>query len=263
MTRPTAIARSISDIEMKYVTFGDRSGQVIPLFYKGKNLVFQTPYLHVLSTMEKTSYKNVSEMTTLFSGDSTNKLEQWFKFIDDMEKQIVDNIKKNGHKWFSGGNVTLKSLAKTLNGDQKSFYTRWPVDTTKNIAVGPDRRPFNTNTMRQGDYVKMIVECPNYWIRGNEIGITVVVKKIMVRPTPSDDEYDFDDNQTEGLPIDSKNDNIINILSQATERPPSSSYTRPSNIPNYASQNMSSDDEFSDNSDDKLSNLDALELDFN
>ncbi len=112
-------ALRISDINISEITVGSKKiGKIVPIFYKNKPLIFQTPFIEVIGGLKKTSFDNISQIDTLFKGDNKNKIDAWYQFIENLENHITNQVINVGTNWFTSNNVTIKSLIKSLDTDK-------------------------------------------------------------------------------------------------------------------------------------------------
>lgn len=232
-------ALKISDINnlLEEITIGTKKrNKTVPITLRGKPIVFQTPFLEVLNNLRSTIYPFIYQLDTLFKGDSKQRIYQWYQFIENLETHISNQLINIGSKWFTQNNVVIKSLIRELDAEKGIFFVKWPIDLNTNIFVDENRKPFDYTTLKEKDLIKLIVEIRDLWIQENQCGLTVVVRKILVKPyiekIKIESEYIFNEEDSDNFTEeDDKENNIISLL--ATEQK-----TRPSNKLNEMQQNQ-------------------------
>ena len=207
----TIKASRIIDIDFKKINIGEKKYNRANINYDGNNMIFQTPFLEVLTKMEKTKITNIYDITTLFRGDNDNKILAWLKFIENFEDYIIEQIEKNANVWFDKEEISLKTLIKCDEYGQN--YIKWPVSLKKCIFIDENGNGINYNEIAEGDNIKFIVEIPYMWINNNMCGIAVMIRKMMIKKKSNNYNYEFD--LSENSESEEEN-NIISIL--ATEK---------------------------------------------
>jgi hypothetical protein len=236
-------ALRISDINIEEVAIGvKKNNKTIPILFKNKPLVFQTPFLEVHGTLRKTSFPNIYQLDTLFKGDTEQKIQQWYQFIENLEIHISNQIADNGFDWFTQKHVKVKELIRELDSAKEIYFVKWPIDLKTNIFIDEQKKSFNPSDLKDKDLVKLIIEISDLWINENYCGLAVIVQKILVKPylEKIQSEYVFDDDNsgTEGSDINENENNIISLL--ATEQKtrsltvpvPSQPIMQPQPVPN-------------------------------
>ena len=98
------------------------------------------------------------------------------------------------------------------------MFTKWAIDTNKNIVVDEYNQPYSFMNIQNGDCVKLIIEISDLWINNNQFGTFVMVQKIRVRPfqVKVENEYIFDDSKSESSEeeTDKVNDKVGRIKSE-------------------------------------------------
>lgn len=212
-------ASRISQIIVSDILIGTKKiNKKVSVRYHDKPLVIQTPFLEIMSPLKKTSHPNIYQMETLFKGDTKNKIDEWYDFIENMETQITNQVIANGTHWFTSKNVNINSLVKECDPQGSRFFTRWLVILESNIFVDTDKKTFNPAMLKEKDLVKLIVEIPDLWVEGDQCGLATVVQKIMVKPYQEKviTEYVFDESESDESDDSGNNTSIISLL--ATEQ---------------------------------------------
>jgi len=191
---------------------------MVQIVYKSAPLVFQTPFMEVTGQLRKTRYPNIYQLDTLFKGDSKNHMQKWYEFIEELETHIVKQVEQNGSKWFQKKEIVIKSLIKEMETDKGIYYIKWPIDLQTNIFVDEYKKQYNPNNLKSNDLIKLIIEISNLWIDDDQVGLAVIVQKILVKPYEEKitSEYIFDENDSDSAEVDDKSNKIISLL--ATER---------------------------------------------
>ncbi|XWV26521.1 hypothetical protein QJ857_gp0546 [Tupanvirus soda lake] len=215
-------ALRICDINVEEVVIGTKkTNRTVPITYKTKPLVFQTPFLEVKGGLRKTAFPNIYQFDTLFKGDTKQKIHNWYQFIENLETHVSNQVVSNGSSWFTQKDVNIKSLIRELDPSKEIFFLKWPVDLKTNIFVDENKKPFNPVDLKDGDCVKLIVEISDLWISENNCGLAVIVQKILVKQyfEKPQSEYIFNDTDTDSeseRELDDDENNIISLL--ATEQ---------------------------------------------
>ncbi|XWV25260.1 hypothetical protein QJ856_gp0510 [Tupanvirus deep ocean] len=213
-------ALRICDINVEEVVIGTKkTNRTVPITYKSKPLVFQTPFLEVKGGLRKTAFPNIYQFDTLFKGDTKQKIHNWYQFIENLETHVSNQVVSNGSSWFTQKYVNIKSLIRELDPSKEVFFLKWPVDLKINIFVDENKKPFNPVDLKDGDCVKLIVEISDLWISENNCGLAVIVQKILVKQffEKPQSEYIFNDTDSESeRELDDDENNIISLL--ATEQ---------------------------------------------
>jgi hypothetical protein len=227
-TKEIIKALKISDINVEEITIGSnvkeitigtkKTNKTVPITFKNKSIVFQTPFLEIIGNLRKTPYNNIYQLDTLFRGDNKQKNHQWYQFIENLETHVSNQVVSNGSKWFSQKNIIIKSLIRELDPEKGIFFVKWPIDLKTNIFVDESKKLFDPMTLKERDLVKLIVEISDLWINENQCGLAIVVQKILVKPylEKIQSEYIFDDIESENSEENERENNIISLL--ATEQ---------------------------------------------
>jgi len=215
-------ALRICDINVEEVVIGTKkTNKTVPITYKSKPLVFQTPFLEVKGGLRKTAFPNLYQFDTLFKGDTKQKIHNWYRFIENLETHVSNHVVSNGSSWFTQKDVNIKSLIRELDPTKEIFFLKWPVDLKTNIFVDENKKPFNPAELKDGDCVKLIVEISDLWVSENNCGLAVIVQKILVKQylEKPQSEYIFNETDSESeseRELDDDENNIISLL--ATEQ---------------------------------------------
>jgi len=208
MTSNTKRSISYAKVNTIEVKIGSlQKNQSVPVIYNKDSLRFHTPFLKPSTEgLLKTDFPNIRQINTLF--DSTND-DAFYNFIEELENRISNEVGKNAKGWFTEKNVGLRSLGKKIDqqgdSEKENIYIGWPINMLQCEFVDEN------NDTYEGDFddilVKILVEIPNIWINPNLFGLTVIIKKIMVRninAKPSNIKYEFgSDSDPEELSIKS------------------------------------------------------------
>ena len=212
-------ALKISNININEIILGTKkNNKMVQIVYKSAPLVFQSPFMEVTGQLKKTRYPNIYQLDTLFKGDSKNHMQKWYEFIEELETHIVKQVEQNGSKWFQKKEIVIKSLTKEMETDKGTYFIKWPIDLQTNIFVDEYKKQYNPNNLKSNDLIKLIVEISNLWIDDDQVGLAVIVQKILVKPYEEKitSEYIFDENDSDSAEVDDKSNKIISLL--ATER---------------------------------------------
>ena len=201
-------ALKISSINISDIVIGTKKiNKKVSITYQGKPLVFQTPYLKVSGKPIKTINQNFMEINTLFEGDSKEKIDEWFNFVDSLENNISIQIEKHIDDWFSNSRITIKSL---IRGTDNNLYIKWIVGCNHGF-VDDNNKYFDPQNLKEGNLIRMIVSAENLWINENQCGLYIIVPKLMVKTKEEQNETEYDFNSE-------SDDELISVL--ATEQKP-------------------------------------------
>lgn len=192
-------ALRISDVDVKQISIGEKKDNKIPVFYKGKSLVFQTPFLEVKESLRKTTSNHIYQLDTFLTADTIIKNNYCLEFLETLETVLSAEVAEKGTHWFNGDEINLKTLIREIEPtDSKSVYhIKWPVNLKLKIFVDETKNAYNSVNLKPKDLVKMIVEIAGLWVIGNDFGLVTVVHKIMVKPHVEKlrSEYIFNDEE--------------------------------------------------------------------
>ena len=162
-------ALSVSEICIDDIVFGKRKGNRVPLYYKKRPLLFQTPFLKV---QDQPRFLNeIMDLTTKLDGSSKEKLDSLFELIEGLEDKVT-SLALNNPDWFNVENLELKPLVKNKNNRPDTFYIRWPVPLHPKLVVVPgETMNYNPQDIQVGDKVRIIAECSHVWIEQNVFGL--------------------------------------------------------------------------------------------
>lgn len=215
-------AYRISDINIDEVMVGPKkNNKKVPISMHNKPLVFQTPFLEITGPLRGTHMPNIFQLDTLFKGDNRQKIDQWYNFIQLLEDHVTVQAVNNGNDWFTDYDVSFKPIIREFESD-KGQYIKWVIDLRSSQIIDENRNPFDENTLKSKDLIKLIVEISDLWINESQCGLVVAVQKIMVKPYHDKiiSEYVFNDSESdaEASIEDEKQNNLISLL--ATEQKP-------------------------------------------
>jgi len=146
------------------------------------------------------------EINTLFEGDSREKIDEWFNFIDNLENSISVQIEKHIEEWFSNTNITIKSLIRGTD----ILYIKWIVGCNHGF-IDDNNKYFDPQNLKEGNLIRMVVSAENLWINENQCGLYIIVPKLMVKTKEEQNETEYDFNSE-------SDDELISVL--ATEQKP-------------------------------------------
>lgn len=217
MSKLTIKALKISNINVSDIIISERKiNSSVPISFRNQTLIFQTPFLEVLGGLKKTTYDDIYQLDTLFSGDAKHRINKWYQFLENLENHVSDQAAKNASKWFTKKNVIFKTLVKELESSKGTFYVKWLADSHLNIFITEDKKEFDPVNLKDKDLVKLIVEISELWIHENQYGLKVAVHKVMVKPHMEKivSEYVFDTDS--GEEMDEDEHKLLSLL--ATEQ---------------------------------------------
>jgi len=227
-------ALRLSDIVVDDVVIGTKkTNKTVPISFRDKPLVFQTPFLEVKGTLRKTAYPNIYQLDTLFKGDTKQRIHQWYQFIENLETHISNQVVKNGSNWFTQADVNIKSLIRELDLTKEIFFVKWPVDLKTNIFIDEKKKSFNPVDLKDKDCIKLIVEISDLWISDNNCGLAVIVQRILVKPYMEkiQTDYVFDDDDVDSeSDIDDNENNIISLLATEQKTRPKETLSQQNNL---------------------------------
>ena len=217
----------------------------IPLLYKNKSLVFQSPFLELIDhnpikpikllTEDASQNIDISEclhhMDTFFKGDSKRKINRWLSFIDNLEIMAINHVKTNGAEWFTNptnSKISYKNFIKDSENKDSFKYIKWIIQIKPDLFVDTNDSVVDYGQIKQKDRVKLLIEIPAIWINQykNQFGLLVVVHKVMVKSYMEKiklkNQFVFDDSESENESSDdydgSSNEDLISYL--ATDQRP-------------------------------------------
>lgn len=222
-------ASKISQINVEEILIGTKKmNKKVSIRYHEKPLVIQTPFLEIMGPLKKTIHPNIYQMETLFSGDTKNRIREWYEFIENIENNISTQVINNGTKWFTSKNIEIKSLIREHDVQPGTFFIRWLIKLETNIFVDDTKKQFNPFDLKAKDLVKLIAEIPDIWINENQCGLAVLVQKVMVMSLQekTQNEYVFSETDSDETDETDKDNNIITLL--ATEQKVKNNVPQPS-----------------------------------
>lgn len=241
-------ALRIPNIIIANITIDNKNANnKVPIKYAGNSLVFQTPFLQICSCLRKTAFPNIHLLETTFKGDSDDKINQWFQFIENIEDHVSSLVTNVGTSWFAQQDVNIKSLIRDLDPSCNTHFIKWPINLENNIFIDEYKQPFDYTKLKVDDRIKMIIEVSDLWINENVCGLAVIVQKILVKPYIQKicNDYIFEESDSD-CDHDENEENIISLL--ATEQKPKiqiPSKIQPKIQPNPFYEVFSDEDELS------------------
>jgi len=225
-SKQTIRASRPSEIKISDIVVGERTDKKVPISLGSwttasgsavstsgsKSIVVQTPYLEVWGSIKPTPNPNIHQIITLFKGDSKKKINQWVKFLENYETHVINKVTKQGSDWFTEKGVCIKTMIQQKDDDKDTFFTKWVIDSNRNIVVDEYGQPYSLSQINDKDCIKLIIEMSDLWINNNQFGTFVIVQKIRVRPFQEkvENEYIFDESKSDSS--EEQTDNIIALL---------------------------------------------------
>jgi len=173
----------ISDIDFDKIIYSPikmgKNKKVVYLKYdheKKNNLTFQTPSLFNSDELKKKN--GFYELDIPLFGKSTNKVDELYTFLKDLDKKIIQDGRKNHKTWFNGlKNITYKSIIRSSlikdniykNGVLRIKISDKPNDNT--ILVNNEGKNISLDDIKPNTHIKMILECYAVWITDNGFGL--------------------------------------------------------------------------------------------
>lgn len=193
--------------------------KIVPIKYKNKSLICQTPFMEVRNELRKTIHENIYILDTLFKGDTKKRITAWYEFIENLENHIIEQVETVGLQWFTQKNVMIKSLIKQDEIDKNIYFIKWPINLQNNMFVDENKNTIDPFSIKNKDLVKFIIEISNLWVDDTKFGLAIIIQKVLVKRYTEkiESEYIFDDSESDNECIDDEN-NIISLL--ATEQKP-------------------------------------------
>lgn len=205
--------------------------KIVPIKYKNKSLICQTPFMEVKGELRKTIHENIYILDTLFKGDTKKRITAWYEFIENLENHIIEQVETIGLQWFTQKNVMIKSLIKQDENDKNMYFIKWPINLQNNMFIDENKKPIDPFSIKNKDLVKFIIEISNLWVDDTQFGLAIIIQKVLVKRYTEkiESEYIFDDSESDNEDTDDEN-NIISLL--ATEQKPKDKTTKTDNEQN-------------------------------
>lgn len=236
-------ASRISEININELQIKNKKGNKAPILYKKEPIIIETPYLEVSIGVRDSDFPEIYLLDTLLKGDTREKINSWFQFIEKLEDHVVTQVLNNGSNWFTEKNVNVKSLIRDPKPGSSIYSIKWPLDSKLVKYIDRNKNPYDYRLLKSGDRIKLIVKIPSLWIDQNQCGLAVIVQKILVRPQGEESQRDYSFNESD----DSfeNEENIVSILA-SEQKPHSKDF-----ITKYSqnSQSLSSTDDQIDDQD--------------
>ena len=205
--------------------------KIVPIKYKNKSLICQTPFMEVKGELRKTVHENIYILDTLFKGDTKKRITAWYEFIENLENHIIEQVETIGLQWFTQKNVMIKSLIKQDENDKNMYFIKWPINLQNNMFIDENKKPIDPFSIKNKDLVKFIIEISNLWVDDTQFGLAIIIQKVLVKRYTEkiESEYIFDDSESDNEDTDNEN-NIISLL--ATEQKSKDKTTKTDNEQN-------------------------------
>lgn len=220
----------ISDINLENLVYKEVKSNskktVVFLKYKKKNslknLVIQSPtFLNINNPVKN---KNYWDLDVPLHGKKTDKVNNFVRFLKNLDDKIVYDARINSSKWFENfetDEINYQQIIRTAedkrftNGmirlkilKNNDFQTMLQINNKESIDV---------NNIPQNSWIKMIIEIQAIWINKNGFGL--FLKPILISFTPieikrykfiedSEDEVDDVLDSENGIFLKSKQSNI-------------------------------------------------------
>lgn len=221
-------AQRISNIIVTDINLGKLSKKkIVPLTYNDNLLVFQTPFLEAISAFEKTEYPNIYLVELKFKGDTKDKINEFFKFLEKVEDRIEDLVKDPSRNLFTKNNATFKSVIRE-QPNTSSYYMKFLIKyESVDDIVDLNGHSLKITDLKIGDKVRLILELSNLWIDKEQFGLSAVIKKSMIKPhvEKTKTEYVFDQDSEvnmDDFELENNDDDDTMISLIATDKKPKS-----------------------------------------
>jgi hypothetical protein len=211
-----------SNIEFTKIVYpkfrSNKNKKIILVKYNYKNFVFQTPTLINVSTSEFANGYSELEVALHGKGKDQLKINNFIKFLNDLEDKIKLDAQNNASSWFNINDNQTINFQKIIresdnypNGTIKikiinnnDFKTLLQLNNNKKIDI---------SSIPHEAYCKMILECYAIWINSNN-DFGLFFRPVLVSFSPKDIyNYKFledsdEDNEFE-IPETEVNNNIF------------------------------------------------------
>ena len=194
-------ASKFTDIDITTISIGKKHDNKAKISINGNHIVIQTPYLEVYKIRSQPN--GIFEVFTLFKGDKKKKIDQWYKFIEDYELNVLKKIKETNHSWFTENNVSYKDLIREEDG---VFFMKWIINSNTTSCINQQEHQVPLLNLREKDKIQSIVDLSYLWINGHQFGTAPTVQRMRVKEyiEPILSEYVFDDSNSDS---DNEDDN--------------------------------------------------------
>tara|TARA_B100000424_G_C22892196_1_gene474616 strand:+ start:310 stop:1137 length:828 start_codon:yes stop_codon:yes gene_type:complete len=211
----------IEDIDFDNIVYknikSNSKKTVVFLKYKKKNqlknLVIQTPsFFNVNSAMSNNT--NHYDLDIPLHGKRNDKVNNFVKFLKDLDKKIILDAKINSSAWFSKVDTDELNYQETIRTSEDKKFTNGMIrikiiknDDFQTILQLNNQTSIQPEDIPVNSWVKMILEVQAIWINSNGFGL--FIKPILVSFIPieikkykfiedSEDEVDdvIDDNSS-------------------------------------------------------------------
>lgn len=198
------------DVNKILLDFDGKKRKIIPLFYGQTDLIFQTPFMIIDSSANETS--NVHCITTLLKGDSKSKMQAFYKFIDELENVVMDQLEDHNNTLPDPINMTFRSFIRGSEEMDIGEHIKWPIIVDgDNIFVDEEGSSLNHASISSGDKAKLIVKISGLWIMNDACGLMININKVMIKKfeeQTSTNQYSFEESSSD----DADNNSIISVL---------------------------------------------------
>jgi hypothetical protein len=213
-----------SNIEFTKIVYpkfrSNKNKKIILVKYNYKNFVFQTPTLINVSTSEFANGYSELEVALHGKGKDQLKINNFIKFLNDLEDKIKLDAQDNASSWFNINDNQTINFQKIIresdnypNGTIKikiinnnDFKTLLQLNNNKKIDI---------SSIPQEAYCKMILECYAIWINSNN-DFGLFFRPVLVSFSPKDvynykflEESDEDNDNDFEMPDTEVNNNIF------------------------------------------------------
>jgi len=213
-----------SNIEFTKIVYpkfrSNKNKKIILVKYNYKNFVFQTPTLINVSISDFANGYSELEVALHGKGKDQLKINNFIKFLNDLEDKIKLDAQDNASSWFNINDNQTINFQKIIresdnypNGTIKikiinnnDFKTLLQLNNNKKIDI---------SSIPQDSYCKMILECYAIWINSNN-DFGLFFRPVLVSFSPKDvynykflEESDEDNDNDFEMPDTEVNNNIF------------------------------------------------------
>lgn len=217
----TIVATKVSKVVVPDIVLHpkNKSDFIAKLSLNDKPLIFQTPYLELVSDLKKTEHLNIYKIDVLLDGPHKNKVDEFTTFIEKLESHICHLVKQGYSCWFSEEKIVQQSMVSTSSTTNKN-YLALPLIFDDNIVCDSDNKKLSTTDKIEKKNAKLIIEIPHMWIKNNQFGFVTNVKKIIVQKPQIKvvNDYVFDESDDDDNSVDKNTANLISLMSDRSSR---------------------------------------------
>jgi hypothetical protein len=148
-----------------------KNKKIILIKYNNNNFVFQTPTL--LNTKKPKSFNNYTELEVALNGKDNNKVDNFIRDINLLEKKIISDAHNNAREWFDFDNDKPKEInfQKIIrDSDEHSCgVVKIKIVNNNNFVTNLqlNNSKINVNSIPENSWCKMILECYAVWVNSN------------------------------------------------------------------------------------------------